>query len=106
MLEFSNLFSGEPAELALLSTFQFDPDYFERRLLLGSSLPDHGFRSIRLDPFSRTRWNGDFGRHGPADDLERHGEPRLEDNFAGIREFQPGDPGRQDFPNLLRRVRL
>jgi hypothetical protein len=32
--EFSTLFDGEPAQLALLSTYQFDPDFFERRLLL------------------------------------------------------------------------
>jgi hypothetical protein len=31
---FSNLFDGDPAHLALLSTYQFDPDFFERRLLL------------------------------------------------------------------------
>ena len=33
MLEFSSLLSGEDTELALLSTYQFDPDDFERRLL-------------------------------------------------------------------------
>ncbi len=32
--EFTSLFNGEPAQLALLSTYQFDPDFFERRLLL------------------------------------------------------------------------
>ncbi len=32
--EFSSLFDGDPAQLALLSTYQFDPDFFERRLLL------------------------------------------------------------------------
>lgn len=32
--EFSSLFDGDPAHLALLSTYQFDPDFFERRLLL------------------------------------------------------------------------
>jgi hypothetical protein len=32
-LDFFSLLEGEPAILALLSTFQFDPDFFERRLL-------------------------------------------------------------------------
>lgn len=32
-LDYSNLFDGDPAYLALLSTYQFDPDYLERRLL-------------------------------------------------------------------------
>ena len=31
-LDFSSLFEGEPAYIAFLSTFQFDPDFFERRL--------------------------------------------------------------------------
>lgn len=32
-LDFSSLLTGAPAHVAFLSTFQFDPDYFERRLL-------------------------------------------------------------------------
>lgn len=32
-LDFTSLLSGEPAQIALFSTFQFDPDFFERRLL-------------------------------------------------------------------------
>lgn len=32
-LEFASLFDGEPSNIVCLSTFQFDPDYFERRLL-------------------------------------------------------------------------
>nr|MBA3640880.1 hypothetical protein [Acidobacteriota bacterium] len=32
-LDVASLFDGDPAHLALLSTFQFDPDFFERRLL-------------------------------------------------------------------------
>lgn len=32
-LDFSSLLDGDPAHIAFLSTFQFDPDYFERRLL-------------------------------------------------------------------------
>ncbi|MEO8275815.1 MAG: hypothetical protein ABI639_06315 [Thermoanaerobaculia bacterium] len=40
----SSLFEGEPAELAVLSTFQFDPDFFERRLLRCPAL--HSARRI------------------------------------------------------------
>ena len=32
-LDFSSLLDGDPAHIAFLSTFQFDPDFFERRLL-------------------------------------------------------------------------
>ena len=32
-VDFSSLFDTDPAYIALLSTYQFDPDYFERRLL-------------------------------------------------------------------------
>lgn len=32
-IDFSSLLDGDPAHIALFSTFQFDPDYFERRLL-------------------------------------------------------------------------
>jgi hypothetical protein len=32
-LDFTTLFNTEPASFAVLSTFQFDPDFFERRLL-------------------------------------------------------------------------
>ena len=32
-IDFGDFLNGEPATLALLSTYQFDPDYFERRLL-------------------------------------------------------------------------
>lgn len=37
-LDFTNLLDTEPASLAALSTFQFDPDFFERRLLRCSAL--------------------------------------------------------------------
>jgi len=37
-LEFSSFFDGEPANIACMSTFQFDPDYFERRLLRSPAL--------------------------------------------------------------------
>lgn len=37
-LDFSSLLEGEAAETAFFSTFQFDPDYFERRLLRCSAL--------------------------------------------------------------------
>ena len=32
-LDFASLLAGDPARIAFLSTFQFDPDFFERRIL-------------------------------------------------------------------------
>jgi hypothetical protein len=37
-LDFTSLLDTEPANLAVLSTFQFDPDFFERRLLRSPAL--------------------------------------------------------------------
>jgi hypothetical protein len=37
-LDFTTLLDGDPAYLALFSTFMFEPDFFERRLLRGPSL--------------------------------------------------------------------
>lgn len=37
-LDFTTLLEGDPARAAFLSTFQFDPDYFERRLMRCSAL--------------------------------------------------------------------
>jgi hypothetical protein len=37
-LDFTTLLDTEPADLAILSTFQFDPDFFERRLLRSPAL--------------------------------------------------------------------
>lgn len=37
-LDFFSLFDSEPAYIAFFSTFQFDPDFFERRLLRCASL--------------------------------------------------------------------
>jgi len=37
-LDYSSLLTGDPAILALFSTFQFDPDFFERRLMKCSAL--------------------------------------------------------------------
>jgi len=37
-IEFASLLEGDAANLACLSTFQFDPEYFERRLMRCSSL--------------------------------------------------------------------
>jgi hypothetical protein len=37
-VDFSSLLEGEPADIAFLSTFQFDPDFFERRLLRSPAL--------------------------------------------------------------------
>ena len=37
-LDYAALFDGEPADLALLSTFNFEPDFFERRLLRAEAM--------------------------------------------------------------------
>jgi len=37
-LEFASLLKGDSASIAIFSTFQFDPDFFERRLLPSSAL--------------------------------------------------------------------
>jgi len=37
-LDFGSLLDGDPAHIAFLSTFQFDPDFFERRLMRRSTL--------------------------------------------------------------------
>jgi hypothetical protein len=37
-LDFTSLFDTEPANIAILSSFQLDPDYFERRLLRCTAL--------------------------------------------------------------------
>ena len=37
-LDFTSLLETEPAQLAVLSTFQFDADFFERRLIRCSAL--------------------------------------------------------------------
>lgn len=37
-LDLASLLEGDPAYLALLSTFNFDPDFFERRLLRSPAL--------------------------------------------------------------------
>jgi hypothetical protein len=52
-LDFSSLLEGNPAYLALFSTFQFDPDFFERRLLRCSTLK----RARRIAVFmDATQW--------------------------------------------------
>lgn len=37
-IDFSELLEGDPAHIAFLSTFQFDPDFFERRLFRSATL--------------------------------------------------------------------
>ena len=48
-IDFSGLFDLGGIELALLSTFNFDPDYFERRLLAETSLADARRIAVFMD---------------------------------------------------------
>ena len=47
--DFSGLFDLDGIELALLSTFNFDPDYFERRLLAETTLTDARRIAVFMD---------------------------------------------------------
>jgi hypothetical protein len=67
--EFSSLFDGEPAHLALLSTYQFDPDFFERRLLLRCPALAKARRiAVFMDA---GRWREMLGQDVPARLLNR-----------------------------------
>ena len=48
-LDFSDLFNADPAHIALLSTFQFDADFFERRLLRCTSLAKARWIAVFMD---------------------------------------------------------
>lgn len=48
-LDFTSLFNGDPARIALFSTFQFDPNHFEKRLLRSSALSKARRIAIFLD---------------------------------------------------------
>jgi len=57
--KFTSLLDGEPADIAFLSTFQFDPDFFERRILYCPALS----RARRIVIFiDASQWN-DMLRH-------------------------------------------
>jgi hypothetical protein len=53
-LDFTTLFDTEPAILAILSTFQLDPDFFERRLLRCPAL----VKARRIVIFRKTKVSG------------------------------------------------
>ena len=57
-----------PSELALLSTYQFDPDFFERRLLRTRALMEARRIAIFMDA---TQWADLLGRDVPARLLNR-----------------------------------
>jgi hypothetical protein len=67
-LDYSSLLSGRGVDLALFSTFQFDPDFFERRLLRSEGL--NGARRIVI-LMDGSQWSGLRGREAPARWLNR-----------------------------------
>ncbi|MHB1423761.1 MAG: phospholipase D-like domain-containing protein [Gemmataceae bacterium] len=67
-LDFTDLLDGEPANLALLSTYQFDPDFFERRLLRCSALAKARRILIFLDA---RQWYNLLRQDAPARFLNR-----------------------------------
>src|SRR4051794_11864034 len=50
-LDFVSLLEGDPAHLALFSTFNFDPDFFERRLLRSPALKRARRIAVFMDAF-------------------------------------------------------
>lgn len=67
-LDFSTLLSGEPANLALFSTFQFDPDFFERRLLKCAALKKARRIAVFMDA---VQWYRLIQRDVPARRMNR-----------------------------------
>ncbi len=67
-LDFTTLFEGEPASLAILSTFQFDPDFFERRILRCPSLVKARRVLVFMDA---TQWFKLLSQDAPAKLLNR-----------------------------------
>lgn len=67
-LDFSTLLSGDPAHLALFSTFQFDPDFFERRLLKCSALKKARRIAVFMDA---VQWHRLIQRDVPARRMNR-----------------------------------
>jgi hypothetical protein len=67
-LDFMSLLAGDPAQIAFLSTFQFDPDFFERRLLRCEALA----KARRIVVFMDARqWSELLRRDVPARGLNR-----------------------------------
>ena len=67
-VDVTDLFDADPAELALLSTYQFDPDFFERRLLRTKALSEARRIAVFMDA---TQWADLLGRDVPARLLNR-----------------------------------
>ncbi len=67
-LEFSSLLKGDPAQIAFLSTFQFDPDFFERQLLRCQTLKNARRIIIFIDA---RQWFDLLRRDVPARCLNR-----------------------------------
>ena len=58
-----SLYEGDPVELALLASYQFDPDYFERRILRSTSLAEARRIIVFVD---RAEWIALLRRDIPA----------------------------------------
>jgi hypothetical protein len=67
-LDYSTLLSDEPAQLALFSTFQFDPDFFERRLLKCTALKKARRIAVFMDA---VQWHRLIQRDVPARRINR-----------------------------------
>jgi hypothetical protein len=67
-LEVADLYDTGPAELAVLSTYQFDPDFFERRLLRSRSLGEARRIVVFMDA---ARWAELLKQDAPARLLNR-----------------------------------
>lgn len=67
-LDYCSLLTGEPAYIAFLSTFQFDPDFFERRLLRCQTLTKARRIIVFLDSH---QWSNLLNQDVPARWLNR-----------------------------------
>ncbi len=67
-LDFTSLLEAEPANLAALSTFQFDPDFFERRLLRCPALAKARRVLVFMDS---SQWHKLLRQDAPARFLNR-----------------------------------
>lgn len=67
-VDVTDLFDTSPGELALLSTYQFDPDFFERRLLRSRSLSEARRIAVFMDA---ARWAELLRQDAPARLLNR-----------------------------------
>lgn len=68
-LDYSSLLTGPGLDLALFSTFRFDPDYFERRLLRCPGLAGARRIVVLMDG---TQWSDLLRREPPTRFLNRH----------------------------------